>query len=85
MNIKNFCTLLITLSLFYSSSFCTDVYAAHAVSPSMTADISNASSPAIAAPLKNDIGWRYKIVNGVMYKRQYDYTNQRWIGKWVKA
>ena len=31
------------------------------------------------------IGWRYKIINGIMYKRLYDYTNKRWIGDWIKV
>lgn len=28
------------------------------------------------------IGWRYKIVDGTLFKRQYNYTTQQWIGKW---
>jgi len=27
-------------------------------------------------------GWRYKTVDGKLYKRLYDYTNQKWIGEW---
>lgn len=30
-------------------------------------------------------GWKYKIVNGVLYKRLYDYTNRKWIGDWIRA
>lgn len=28
------------------------------------------------------IGWRYKNENGKLYRRLYDYTNQKWIGEW---
>lgn len=31
------------------------------------------------------IEWRYKTVNGVLYKRKYNVTKKKWIGKWVKA
>lgn len=33
--------------------------------------------------MASDIGWRYKSVNGVLYKRKYDYTLRKWIGKWI--
>jgi hypothetical protein len=28
------------------------------------------------------IGWRYKSVNGQMYRRQYNYSREQWIGEW---
>lgn len=28
------------------------------------------------------IGWRYKGENGRIYRRQYNYTEQCWIGEW---
>lgn len=34
---------------------------------------------------KDNIVWKYKTVNGVLYKRQYNKTTHEWIGKWVKA
>lgn len=61
-----------------------DVHAERTTAPAMSIRISN-TTPTITAPYKNDIGWRYKIINGILYKRQYDYTNQKWIGKWIKA
>lgn len=82
MNIKKICALLAALNLLFASSFCIDAYAAPF---SKTAGISNASSPAIATPFKSNIGWRYKISNGILYKRQYDYTLKRWIGEWIRA
>lgn len=38
------------------------------------------------SPRRGDkIEWRYKTVNGVLYKRKYNVTKKKWIGKWVKA
>lgn len=29
------------------------------------------------------IDWRYKIEDGKMYKRLYNYTKQVWVGEWI--
>lgn len=31
----------------------------------------------------DDIGWRYKMIDGKMYKRLYNYTDHKWIGEWI--
>ncbi len=31
------------------------------------------------------IGWRYKTVNGVLYRRLFNYTHSEWIGNWEKV
>lgn len=36
----------------------------------------------IAIPFADIKGWRYKSVDGKMYRRQYNYSRQKWIGKW---
>ena len=28
------------------------------------------------------LGWRYKIVDGKLYKRLFNYTSQQWVGSW---
>ncbi|RKD34985.1 hypothetical protein [Lacrimispora algidixylanolytica] len=28
------------------------------------------------------IEWRYKTVNGKMYRRQYNYSRKKWVGDW---
>ncbi|HBG11746.1 MULTISPECIES: hypothetical protein [Clostridia] len=28
------------------------------------------------------IGWRYKTEDGKVYRRQYNYSRQKWIGEW---
>jgi len=30
-----------------------------------------------------DIGWRFKIENGKLYKRLYHYTKGCWVGDWI--
>lgn len=35
-----------------------------------------------ATPRSAIIDWRYKGVNGRLYRRQYNYTEQCWIGEW---
>lgn len=35
------------------------------------------------APLKDDIQYRYKIENGKLYKRLYNYTVGEWVGDWI--
>lgn len=36
-------------------------------------------------PYADDIGWRYQMIDGKLYKRQYNYTKEKWIGQWVLA
>lgn len=33
-------------------------------------------------PHSDIIEWRYKEINGNVYRRQYNYTRQYWIGEW---
>lgn len=33
-------------------------------------------------PVKDIIEWRYKVVNGKYYMRQYNATKDQWIGEW---
>lgn len=34
---------------------------------------------------RDSIVWRYKTVNGRLYKRQYNTTTNKWIGDWIPA
>ena len=36
----------------------------------------------IFAPDSDIIGWRYKTVGNSLYRRQYNYSKQKWIGEW---
>ena len=31
------------------------------------------------------IVWKYKTINGKLYKRKYNQTTKKWIGSWVLA
>lgn len=31
------------------------------------------------------IEWRYKTVNGVLYKRKFNYSKNKWIGSWQRC
>lgn len=33
-------------------------------------------------PFAPIIDWRYKVVDGKLYRRQYNYSTQQWIGEW---
>ncbi|MGF0033933.1 hypothetical protein ACQRBN_13370 [Bariatricus sp. SGI.154] len=46
--------------------------------------ISNTTSSA-SVTRKDDIRWRYRVIDGVLYKRQYNYSRGEWIGKWIKV
>ena len=35
-----------------------------------------------AVPYADIIGWRYTSIDGKMYRRQYNYSKQTWIGEW---
>ncbi len=39
----------------------------------------------ICEPRAHDIRYVYKAVDGVLYKRLYDFTAQKYIGDWIKA
>ncbi len=47
----------------------------------MPSVIVEATDP-IYSPLSDIIGWRYKTENGQVYRRQYNYSKQKWIGEW---
>ena len=36
-------------------------------------------------PRADIIKWRYKTVNGELYRRKYNYTRHIWIGHWEKV
>lgn len=33
----------------------------------------------------DDIRYRYKSINGKLYKRLYNYSKQEWVGDWIPA
>lgn len=49
---------------------------AYAYSPPSDIEASSVS------PQSDIIEWRYKVENGKLYKRQYNFTQDKWIGSW---
>ncbi len=49
----------------------------------------SATVPAVAAststvqPKSDTIGWKYKEIDGKLYKRLYNFTTSKWIGDWI--
>lgn len=37
----------------------------------------------VVTPQSDITEWRYKIVNGKIFKRLYNASKQTWIGKWI--
>ena len=50
---------------------------------STEAEALNAASAVIAR--KPITEWRYKVINGELYKRLYDTTNEIWLTDWIKC
>ena len=36
-------------------------------------------------PMADKLEWKYKIENGIMYKRLYNRTTGKWIGNWIRC
>lgn len=53
------------------------------VEASMDTSLKSASELSNIKPRADIIEWRYNIINGKMYKRQFNYTKNQWIGKWI--
>lgn len=39
----------------------------------------------IAEPCRDDIRWRFKLINGLLYRRKYNYTKLVWVGNWERV
>lgn len=37
------------------------------------------------SPQSGYINWRYQYINGVLYKRLYNYSTNKWVGNWIKV
>lgn len=34
------------------------------------------------SPRKDELEWRFKVVDGKLYRRIYNLTSQKWVGEW---
>lgn len=75
--------IMIFLTCFLITNyFYTPVSAESANKPIHIAHECNATS---IQPKSDIIRWRYKTVDGIIYKRLYNYTKQQWIGEWQRG
>ncbi|WP_394525487.1 hypothetical protein [Lacrimispora sp. JR3] len=81
--------LLLCVSTLLALTFSTEAYAQTKpadipYTPPTTAQsaTSSESDEYIAYPFRDILGWRYKAVDGKMYRRQYNYSKQKWVGEW---
>ncbi len=73
MKRKNLVILTICLSILFSFAPASAVYAMEPIS---------ITEPDTVSPCAHYTEWRYKVVNGMLYRRLYDCTDQCWIGDW---
>ncbi|GAA3025280.1 hypothetical protein [Tetragenococcus solitarius] len=53
-----------------------------AVVKDTSVDTTKQTSEEVISPFKDIIKWRYKTKNNKLYKRQYNYSKEKWIGSW---
>ena len=65
----------IALSLMFVSTWGVSVHASEA---SREITVSEEG----ITPRSEMIEWRYKVIDGVLYRRLFNYTEQCWVGEW---
>ncbi len=70
-----FCAAAFTLSIAINSGA--------VVTPFWEGPLQTNNSDAIVSPLSDNIVWRFKDVNGKLYKRLYNCSTAEWIGDWI--
>ncbi len=73
---KKWFTLVLTAALCLVSMTVANQPCASALGLQAKAE---AAATALRAPV---IGWRYQTIDGVLYRRLFNYTTQEWIGEW---
>lgn len=49
----------------------------------LTAEAAVSTEGASVQPLSDDLQWLYKVENGKIYKRLYNYSTANWVGDWI--
>lgn len=68
--------------------FTTAILLSLSITPSMNVfakdHISNNENQSqICVPMSENIDWRYKVVDGKLYRRLYNYSLSQWVGDWI--
>lgn len=74
--------LSILMIAFIATTICSESVLAF---PQYTYSDNTDKSEDICEPRAHKIGYVYKVVDDVLYKRLYDFTAQKYIGDWIKA
>lgn len=83
---KNMLFLLLLLIFASSPLTYTSVAKANTISENLETEalqsMNISSSDDTVSPCSDIIKWRYKTVDGKLYRRLFNYTQNEWIGKW---
>ncbi len=69
--------ILFTTILVFSFAFVSDSWTTVYAFTNESCDITSSRA--------DDIQYRYKFINGRLYKRLYNYSTGEWIGDWIPA
>ena len=58
-------------------------FSAHTIYAQENIEIVNEGKNGDIEEYKNDYVWKYKVVNGNLYKRKYNRVTGEWVGKWM--
>lgn len=67
--------VLLTLLISCSSALFAFPYQAYAI----------ANNSENIMPMADVLVWRYKMVNGITYKRLYNGSTKQWVGDWIRC
>ncbi len=82
--VKRSLCLVFVLIMMMSSLFC--VSAAEVATDNNDGVMITAVGGSDAEPLADTIVWKYKTVDGVLYKRRWNETQQKWYDSaWIKV
>lgn len=81
---KFICNCLFLSLMFVSFGFVNDMQTLECSVP-QTIHYAMPQGDDTISPYADDIRWVYKTVDGVLYRRKYNYTKQVWIGDWERA
>jgi hypothetical protein len=79
---KNSLTFLLIITISFGAFYTVDAYSSEIVYNIIDTTVASSESVVIQS---DDIGWRYKTINGVLYKRLYNFSKKKWIGNWQRA
>lgn len=85
---KYFCHCLVLSMLIVSFIFADGSLACNQTfgcSVSQTIHYALPAGDETVSPCSDDIRWRYKFIDGILYRRKYNYTKEIWIGKWERV